>query len=272
MLDFARALPQLRRRVQRDLGGEDLGPRARPGRAVRLLDIGFFRSRQRGLRGAERAHAVCPPSCASRSRSAMARIVFDYLAKGGQRQIQSVADPDIDAVVRRAQAAAGRQRAAAGLSRRPPLGRRGRRRDQRLPQAPAGGDFSAKDFRTWNATVLAAVALAAPAPHPTSRKGTRQRAITGPSSVAGFLGNTRPCAGPPTSTRAWSTATCPGGPFKERWTPWQGSRGARSGRPPRARARRGGNAGSDRRPALRRPRAGRGVIRRRRARDGRAAR
>ena len=44
-----------------------------------------------------------------------------------------------------------------------------------------GGDFSAKDFRTWNATVLAAVALAADGRRAGS-KTARKRAIDGPSS------------------------------------------------------------------------------------------
>ncbi|MEA2687058.1 MAG: topoisomerase, partial [Actinomycetota bacterium] len=52
-----------------------------------------------------------------------------------------------------------------------------------------GGDFTAKDFRTWNATVLAAVALAmstkATSPH------ARKRAVTRAyQEVAHYLGNT----------------------------------------------------------------------------------
>src|SRR5207247_5892221 len=52
-----------------------------------------------------------------------------------------------------------------------------------------GGDFSAKDFRTWSATVLAAVALAVStgAASPTSRKRAVTRAV---KEVAHYLGNT----------------------------------------------------------------------------------
>ena len=53
-----------------------------------------------------------------------------------------------------------------------------------------GGDFSAKDFRTWSATVLAAVALAVSGPavgSKTSRKRAKSRAI---KEVARYLGNT----------------------------------------------------------------------------------
>jgi DNA topoisomerase IB len=53
----------------------------------------------------------------------------------------------------------------------------------------AGDDFTAKDFRTWHATVLAAVAVAvAPEPHSeTSRKRTVSAAV---ADVAEHLGNT----------------------------------------------------------------------------------
>ena len=54
----------------------------------------------------------------------------------------------------------------------------------------SGGDFSAKDFRTWNATVLAAVALAVSGQATHSKTG-RKRAITrAVKEVARYLGNT----------------------------------------------------------------------------------
>src|SRR3712207_6701467 len=54
-----------------------------------------------------------------------------------------------------------------------------------------GGDFSAKDFRTWSATVLAAVALAVSGPAATGSKTARNRAKTRAiKEVARYLGNT----------------------------------------------------------------------------------
>ncbi|MEA2448900.1 MAG: topoisomerase, partial [Thermoleophilaceae bacterium] len=53
------------------------------------------------------------------------------------------------------------------------------------------GDFSAKDFRTWNATVLAAVALAVSGPAAQRSKTARKRAVTrAVQEVARYLGNT----------------------------------------------------------------------------------
>jgi DNA topoisomerase IB len=53
----------------------------------------------------------------------------------------------------------------------------------------AGGHFTAKEFRTWNATVLMALFLANSDPAPTA--GSRKRAImAGVREVADWLGDT----------------------------------------------------------------------------------
>src|SRR5204862_732340 len=55
----------------------------------------------------------------------------------------------------------------------------------------AGEDYTAKDFRTWAGTVLAAVTLAATDPERRKAKSARKRMIThAVKQVAHFLGNT----------------------------------------------------------------------------------
>jgi DNA topoisomerase IB len=54
----------------------------------------------------------------------------------------------------------------------------------------AGGRFTAKDFRTWHATVLAAVALAARADVRPSASARRKAMSSAVKEVAEFLGNT----------------------------------------------------------------------------------
>ena len=56
-------------------------------------------------------------------------------------------------------------------------------------QAQIGEEFSAKDFRTWHATVLAAVELAA-TPKPRSRSGVERTIRSAIERVAEALGNT----------------------------------------------------------------------------------
>ena len=57
-------------------------------------------------------------------------------------------------------------------------------------QRHTGGAFSAKDFRTWNATVLAALALAASAPVALSKTARKRAEARAAKEVAHYLGNT----------------------------------------------------------------------------------
>jgi DNA topoisomerase-1 len=190
MLDFARALPTLRRVVACELeAGEGLGKNRVLACAVRLLERGFFRiggeayaetNGHYGLATILKAHVRTRPGRV---------LVFDYPAKSGRRRMQSVVDAAAFDVI-------------ASLKRRRGGGpellayRDGRRwTDVRSADINAyikevtGGDFSAKDFRTWAATVLAAVALAR-APQARSRTARRRTVAAAVKEVAGYLGNT----------------------------------------------------------------------------------
>lgn len=185
---FARELPSLRRAVNRDLGREGV-PRERAlACAVRLLDRGFFR-----IGGEEYAESNDSFGVATVLREHATlngtEIVFDFPAKSGQRRIQSIRDP----VALRAIKAMGRRRSG------PPdllvYKENGGWQDVRSTdineyiQANAGEEFSAKDFRTWHGTVLAAVELAQLGKQ--ARKGGTETAIReAVKRVAEQLGNT----------------------------------------------------------------------------------
>jgi DNA topoisomerase-1 len=189
MLEFARTLPTLRRRVACDLKGNGLERERVLAAAVRLLDIGFFRvgsedyAAERGTRGL--STILREQVSASRGQ-----IVFDYPAKGGLRRVQTIADPDIERLVR--SLLRRRDRSQRLLAYRD--GRKWREVDaddiNAYLKRHAGGDFSAKDFRTWNATVLAAVALAVLGLQAGSRTARRRVISAAVKRVAGFLGNT----------------------------------------------------------------------------------
>ena len=53
-----------------------------------------------------------------------------------------------------------------------------------------GEEYSAKDFRTWNATVLAAVSLGADDPHALSKTARKRAANRAVKAVSVMLGNT----------------------------------------------------------------------------------
>jgi len=190
MIDFARSLPRLRRTASRDLARGDLSRERVLGGATRLLDRGFFRIGSEGyaedndtygLATIRKDHVTVTPDA----------VAFDYDAKGGQRRQQQLADPELLDLL-----GTLRRRRSGG----PELlaYKEGRRwRDVRsqdindyIKQA-ADGDFSAKDFRTWNATVLAAMALAVSGEMASESKTARKRAARrAVDEVARYLGNT----------------------------------------------------------------------------------
>jgi DNA topoisomerase IB len=157
---------------------------------VRLLDRGFFRVG--GEQYAEENETYGLATMLKRHVRLEERnvLVFDYVAKSGKRRLQSIVDPDVYRLVSELK---GRRGGGPELL----AYRDGRRwRDVRSSDINehvkelAQGDFSAKDFRTWNATVLAAVALAVSgraAASPTARKRAKARAV---QEVSFYLGNT----------------------------------------------------------------------------------
>jgi DNA topoisomerase I len=189
MVRFAGALPQLRRIAARDLRRRGCVRERVLACAVRLLDRGFFRigtdgyaeeNKTYGLATIERRHVRL-------ERDGVIR--FDYRSKGGKRRLQSVLDRDAFEVV-----AALKRRHGGGRLLAYQAGRRWVELtsddiNEYIKDATQDG-FSAKDFRTWNATVLAAVALAVSGGAHGSKRG-RERAISrAVKEVAHYLGNT----------------------------------------------------------------------------------
>jgi DNA topoisomerase IB len=189
MLGFARALPRMRRRVAEDLARDELDRGRVLACALRLLDRGFFRigsedyaeqNETYGLATLQRRHVRIDGDA----------IVFEYEAKGGAERIQTITDADVLPVIERLL----RRRSA-----HPELlaYKDGRRwADVRSDdinaylKEVAGPDFSAKDFRTWHATVLAAFALGAMGDAPASKTGRKRAVNDAVKGVAVLLGNT----------------------------------------------------------------------------------
>jgi DNA topoisomerase I len=186
--EFAVALPRLRRAVTADLRRQGM-PRERAlACAVRLLDLGFFRvggevyaeeNESFGLATVRREHVTVSGGEA----------VFDFPAKSGQRRVQSIRDP---AAVRAIETMRRRRGGPDDLL----AWRAGREwRDVRSAdvndyiQEQIGEEFSAKDFRTWHGTVLAAVALAGE-PEPESEAAAKRSVKAAIDRVAEALGNT----------------------------------------------------------------------------------
>jgi DNA topoisomerase-1 len=186
--EFALALPKLRRAVTADLRRQGM-PRERAlACAVRLLDLGFFRvgsevyaseNESFGLATVRREHVTIKRS----------EVVFDFPAKSGQRRVQSIRD----AAARRAIEAMYRRRGGPHDLLAYRAG--GEWVDVRSAEIneyiheKIGAEFSAKDFRTWHGTVLAAVALAGEE-KPRSEAAAKRCIAGAVKQVSEALGNT----------------------------------------------------------------------------------
>ena len=202
-----------------DLEAEELDARARPGLRGAAARRRHVPDRQRAVRrrGGRRRAGHGPQG--ARHGRATTTVVFDYLAKGGIRRVQAIADPLVARDRPHAQAPRGRRRAAARLPQRPPLVRVRSDDINDYLKEQLGEDFSAKDFRTWNATVLAAVSLAADGRDADYQDAPASARSTAPCARSPSCSATRrPWRGAPTSTRACSTATCRAGRSRPRST------------------------------------------------------
>ena len=186
--EFALKLPKLRRAVTADLRREGI-PRERAlACAVRLLDLGFFRvgsevyaeeNESFGLATVRREHVTIGKS----------EVVFDFPAKSGQRRIQSIRDP----AARRALEAMYRRRSGPAdlLAYREGKEWRDVRSDEinEYIHEHIGDQFTAKNFRTWHGTVLAAVELAGEE-KPRSQAAAKRAIKRAVDHVSDALGNT----------------------------------------------------------------------------------
>jgi DNA topoisomerase-1 len=186
--EFALALPKLRRAVTADLRRTGM-PRERAlACAVRLLDLGFFRvgsevyaeeNESFGLATVRREHVTIGKS----------EVVFDFPAKSGQRRIQSIRD----AAARRALEAMYRRRSGPEdlLAFREGREWHDVRSDEinGYIHEKIGDEFTAKNFRTWHGTVLAAIELAGEEP-PRSEAAAKRAIKRTVDKVSEALGNT----------------------------------------------------------------------------------
>lgn len=182
---FGRVQPQLRARVSRALTDDDsdLSHRQVLALSLRLLDIGLFRvGSDRYAR--DNKHYGLTTLLSDQVTIRNGQAVFDYTGKAGQRQRLSIADPEAVALL-----ATLRRRRSGPAELLAFHGSRGWTRIHRedvnnFLRVEAAGPFSAKEYRTWNATVIAAVALA------TERPRASRAAVVASRAAAAALGNT----------------------------------------------------------------------------------
>ena len=191
MLDFAKDLPALRDRVTDELAAGDALTRERVlACAVRLLDRGFFRIGTEEYAESNESFGLATMRKRHVKLEDGDTMVFDYPAKSGVRQIRAVVDPlAMDVVGRLKRRRGGSDELLAYKD-------GGRWTDVRSGDINdyikeiTGKGYSAKDFRTWNATVLAAVALAVSGEVADTKTGRKRAISRAVKEVSHYLGNT----------------------------------------------------------------------------------
>jgi DNA topoisomerase IB len=188
VLDLAERLPDVREVVRDELNLSGV-PRERAlAGAVRLLDRGAFRigSEQYteengsfGLATIRKDHVTIRDG----------RIRFDYTAKGGKRRLLTISDDQLVPLIRTLKRRrSGGEELLAYRTRRAWHDVTSTDVNDHLKELFDDPDASAKDFRTWHATVLATVGIAG---HPLGGPTAQRRAISATiKDVAGSLGNT----------------------------------------------------------------------------------
>jgi DNA topoisomerase I len=188
MLRFADSLPALRAAALGDLGARGLSRDRVIASAVRLIDVGLFRIG--GERYAELDHHFGVSTLLKQHvRVVRGGVAFDYIAKEGKRRAITVADPAIVPAVRSLARSDNGLDALFCWQQGDSWHVLHSHDVSDYIATHAGGHFTAKEFRTWNATVLMALLLANAAPSSTARQ--RTRAIAGcVRGVAELLGDT----------------------------------------------------------------------------------
>ena len=192
MESFAKSLPELRARLDEGLALEDLVFDRVCSCAVRLLDLGLFRigseryeteNESYGLTTIKRTHVTIEDG----------GVTFDYPAKSGKRSFQTISDPVVLPTLK----ALKRRRGGAKLKDFLVYKDAGTWKDldsahvNAYIKETAGEGFSAKDFRTWNATVLAAISIANHEERDATTKAARKRVVNDAvKETARYLNNT----------------------------------------------------------------------------------
>jgi DNA topoisomerase-1 len=189
VLTMVAKLPDFRERVHQDLVGRGYTGERVLATALRMLDRGVFRV---GSHQYEEEYGTYGLATMLREHAKVHRdaVSFQFAGKGGIEQVVHLTDTELRAAVAsllRSPAESPRllvHRHAAGWHEL-----RAQDINERIKEL-LGEQFTAKDMRTWNATVLAAVALAKSGEPPRSERARRRIEKQAMTEVSEHLGNT----------------------------------------------------------------------------------
>ena len=151
--DFGRALPKLRARVTADLAGRKLARDTVVAAVVRLLDLGHIRVGNEAY--AKQNKSFGATTLRNRhARVSGSRLRLEYVGKSGKKQRLTIEDRRLAGIVRRTQDLPGQHLFEYLDADGTPHPVTSEDVNAYIREA-TGGDFTAKHFRTWGATLLA---------------------------------------------------------------------------------------------------------------------
>jgi DNA topoisomerase-1 len=187
LLAFAEVLPRIRKRIDKDMRRPDLGRERVLATVIRLLEVSLIRigneeyakeNQSFGLTTMRNRHAEINGSA----------VHFQFRGKSGKQHKVEVSDRRVAKIVQKCQDLPGQQL----FEYEGPGGEIcsiGSEDVNNYLQSIAGQSFTAKDFRTWAGTVLAAIALGK-VEEVDSQAIAKKNVVTAIEAVARLLGNT----------------------------------------------------------------------------------
>jgi DNA topoisomerase I len=187
LVRFAERLPDLRKAMAKDMKGETFSPEWVSALALRLINLGWFRvgteryartTRTFGITTLRKGHVTVRGS----------RITFKYRGKHRVLVRTAIVDEDLADAMKKLIAFDGDRRLFRYEVDGSLFNLTGARLNDYIEEH-MGDEFTAKDFRTWGGTLLAAIALAERGPPETE---TEAKKVVGRvmRSVGAKLGNT----------------------------------------------------------------------------------
>ena len=182
VMSFARALPQIRSRVESDLKLSALPKEKVLATPVKLLEVSLIRigneeyartNKSFGLTTMHNRHVAIDGATA----------IFEFRGKSGKKHKVEVTDRGLATIVRKCQDLPGQRLFEYPDSEGNSIQISSEDVNEYL-QSISGQPFTAKDFRTWAGTVLGAIALSQ------MEAAAKRNAVTAVEAVSRMLGNT----------------------------------------------------------------------------------
>jgi DNA topoisomerase-1 len=187
MIEFGRALPKIREQVDKDLAKKALSRERVLATLVRLLETTFIRIGNEEYARTNKSFGLTTMRCRHINVRGN-KVQFKFRGKSGKHHAITVDDPRLARVIKRCQELPGQE--LFGY-----IDEQGQRCTvtsddvNRYLHEITGQHFTAKDFRTWGGTVLAAISLQA---KDSAEKATqaRKNVVAAIQEVSERLGNT----------------------------------------------------------------------------------